>query len=405
MNRILLSILLLFCITSSVVSAQTPDPAQINTWVKEAKKIIKRLNHQLKATRKHGLSEGGETKAVEACHLDAPDIAKALSESSQWSVRRTTLKTRGLDNAPDKWEISGLNKFEERQKRGVLKEQPEFFEITKNKDGRKVFRYMKAIFIKRSCLKCHGKHINSDVASQLASLYPFDLATGYKKGDLRGAYTLSLLIDNKTNQCESPAYKQKDTCWRPLSEYQVCSVNTEKRKENPKLTFCPENKTSHIDTLKGYEFISVEDGDTIVINYKGKHQRVQLIGIDAPENTVNPKLNLDASRKKIGISYLLQMGYLATEHLKKQLKNQAKVFLDGDLDKKDKYGRLPAIVINDKGESLNQTMVADGYALLLTRFPISEKLRNELAKAQKKAQENNKGLWGSHSELMQKWSQ
>jgi len=168
----------------------------------------------------------------------------------------------------------------------------------------------------------------------------------------------------------------------------------------------PDKKQSNQTSTKtSYKLLSVEDGDTLVIQYKGKPQRVQLIGIDAPEDTQNPKLNLDSSRKSINKDDLLEMGRLASEHLKALVKPDQAIFLKGDLTRKDKYGRLPAIVINNKGESLNQRMVADGYALLLIRFPLNDTIKANLKEAQKNAQENKKGLWGSHSKLMQKWSQ
>ncbi len=408
MNRFIISLVFSILAIPTLTSiAQADDLAQQQNWVKEARSIIKKLNHRLKKTRKQGLSEGGEVKAVEACHLDAPDIASDLSDPEEWTIRRTTLKTRGLDNAPDKWEISVLKKFKQRHEKGELKKKPDYFEVVENKEGKPVFRYMKAITIKRACLKCHGKHIARDVASQLASLYPFDLATGYKKGDLRGAYTLTLAIDNSKSNgieaCKSPSFLQQGTCWKPLASYQACQVDSIKKQQSSTV-FCPENKISRNSKLPGYQFLSVEDGDTIVIDFNNKKQRVQLIGIDAPENTINPKINLDASRKQIGISYLLEMGNLATKKLNKLLKNNPKVYLQGDLTKTDKYGRLPALVINEKGESLNLKMVETGYALLLTRFPIDDKLRESLKQAQNQAKIKKRGLWKTHAELMQKWS-
>ena len=153
-----------------------------------------------------------------------------------------------------------------------------------------------------------------------------------------------------------------------------------------------------------YMVESIEDGDTLVIQYKGKSQRVQLVGIDAPEDTQNPKLNLDSKRKNIEKSDLLTLGRLATEHLKILIKAGQSVSLKGNLTQKDKYNRLPAVVLNEKGESLNQSMVKDGYALLLTRFPLNENIRSNLAKAEKQARSDKTGLWGSHTELMEKWS-
>ena len=166
----------------------------------------------------------------------------------------------------------------------------------------------------------------------------------------------------------------------------------------------PKKNSLKKDTETTYQVESVEDGDTLVIQYKGKSQRVQLIGIDAPENTQNPKLNLDSKRKEIKKLDLLEIGKLATDHLKTLVIAGQKVSLEGNLTQKDKYNRLPAVVINKKGESLNQKMVNDGYALLLTRFALNEDIRSSLEKSEKQARSDKSGLWKSHPELMEKWS-
>jgi len=164
------------------------------------------------------------------------------------------------------------------------------------------------------------------------------------------------------------------------------------------------SKSTKKSTASTYIIESIEDGDTIVIMYKGKSQRVQLIGIDAPENTQNPKLNIDSKSKIIEKADLLRMGKLATEYLRTLLKTGQKVTLQGNLTQKDKYNRLPAIVIYEEDKSININMVEAGYALLLTRFPINENLKTSLENAEKQAKSDKKGLWGKHPELMEKWS-
>ena len=54
------------------------------------------------------------------------------------------------------------------------------------------YRYMKAIAIPEGapCLACHGEAIDAAVATRLRELYPSDKATGYKQGELRGAFTI-----------------------------------------------------------------------------------------------------------------------------------------------------------------------------------------------------------------------
>ncbi len=159
--------------------------------IQEARKIVKQYASTLKHELKSALKEKGPVLAVESCHLKAPDITDNISQSSGWQVRRTSLKVRNLEDAPDKWENSVLRKFEKMNTEGIPVNKIEFSEVVTKKDGNKEFRYMKAIPTKKVCLQCHGSNIKSKVASQLDSLYPFDRAVGFKVNDLRGAFSLS----------------------------------------------------------------------------------------------------------------------------------------------------------------------------------------------------------------------
>ncbi len=156
---------------------------------------------------------------------------------------------------------------------------------------------------------------------------------------------------------------------------------------------------------QNYTVENIEDGDTItIIDLDGESQRIQLSGIDAPEDTDNAKLELDIKKKGLPKEALLEIGELATGFLKSEMAAGQKVTLQGDLSKRDKYGRIPAIVINEKGESLNLLMVREGYAILLTRYPLKESFKAALEEAQQHARSSKNGLWGSHPEVMAKWS-
>ncbi|MCG8378604.1 MAG: DUF3365 domain-containing protein [Proteobacteria bacterium] len=95
------------------------------------------------------------------------------------------MKTRNRNNDPDDWELAVLIHFEERKNNGEDIKQLEFSEETK--DG---FRYMKAIPTKGLCLTCHGENIDRSLKKSISKLYPNDLATGFKAGDIRGAFTI-----------------------------------------------------------------------------------------------------------------------------------------------------------------------------------------------------------------------
>ena len=161
----------------------------------EARQLTARFAKALKSELKKALKKEGAVQAIETCHLKAPDIAKDLSTRTGWDIRRTSLKVRNLEDAPDKWENSVLERFEKMNAADAPEEAMEYSEIVPGKTSGKVFRYMKAIPSQRICLKCHGKKIVPQVQKQLDSLYPFDQATGFTEDDLRGAFSLSKPID------------------------------------------------------------------------------------------------------------------------------------------------------------------------------------------------------------------
>ncbi len=168
------------------------EPAPDSAHVEEARRLVGKFASRLKKELKAALKKGGPVNAIETCHLKAPDIAKDISRESHWDVRRTSLKVRNLEDAPDKWETTVLERFEQLNRANAPEEAMEYSEIVPGKNGGRVFRYMKAIPTMRICLKCHGEKIDPKVQKQLDSLYPFDQATGFTEDDLRGAFSLTL---------------------------------------------------------------------------------------------------------------------------------------------------------------------------------------------------------------------
>jgi len=49
---------------------------------------------------------------------------------------------------------------------------------------------MKAIPTGEGCLKCHGQNIAPEITAKLKENYPDDKATGFKLGDVRGAFSI-----------------------------------------------------------------------------------------------------------------------------------------------------------------------------------------------------------------------
>lgn len=123
----------------------------------------------------------------------------------------------------------------------------------------------------------------------------------------------------------------------------------------------------------------VVDGDTIRVEHG---ERVRLIGIDTPES-VKPGspvecFALEASRF---LSSLLPAG--------------TRVRLVGDVEPRDRYGRLLAYVYRvPDGLFVNVALARDGYAQLLT-IPPNVAHTAELVAAARSAREANRGLWSA----------
>ena len=136
------------------------------------------------------MKKGGPVNAIGVCSEVAIPITEDVSEKSGWHVARTSLKLRNSSNEPDDWETAILKAFEAKKAAGADPKKLEHFEIVSTQ-GKKVFRYMKAIPTGKACLHCHGTELKAPVKEKLAELYPLDKATGFHLGSIRGAFTLS----------------------------------------------------------------------------------------------------------------------------------------------------------------------------------------------------------------------
>lgn len=174
--------------TESAMADETMVDKEAQT--KEARMVIKEFAGNLGKHMKQGLQEGGFENAIGVCNEKAPEVAAMMSEKSEWSVGRTSLKYRNPENAPDQWDEMVLKKFEEQKAAGTPISEMDYLEVVEQ-DGQKQVRYMKAIGLKPGCLNCHAAEIDPKVEAKLNKLYPNDKARGYEVGDIRGAFTMT----------------------------------------------------------------------------------------------------------------------------------------------------------------------------------------------------------------------
>ena len=154
-----------------------------------SREAIKSFAGALREKLMSAMAVGGPTAAIEVCNVAAPDIGATASEERSWRIRRTSLKLRNPANAPDAWELAVLREFEARKAAGedpAMLDRAEFALV----DGKRTFRYMKAIGTQPVCTLCHGAAIAPEVAAALDALYPEDRARGFEVGDIRGAFSI-----------------------------------------------------------------------------------------------------------------------------------------------------------------------------------------------------------------------
>ena len=126
----------------------------------------------------------------------------------------------------------------------------------------------------------------------------------------------------------------------------------------------------------------VVDGDTFVALSDGEEYKIRLIGIDTPES-VAPEEYLEKSGKQN-----TEEGKDASAYTKSLIDGQT-VYLDFDVQKEDKYGRVLAYVYLEDGQMLQDILLQNGYAQLMTVMP-NAKYADHFAEVVRTAREEEK---------------
>lgn len=136
--------------------------------------------------------QGGAERGVQVCTQVAQSLTREIATEQGVPIRRVSLKNRNPRNAPNAWERQVLQRWERDLRAGKpIGEVSQW----RTERGQRVYRYMRPIIIAMPlCLECHGepKTIKPEVRRLIRQNYPNDKATGYKLGDLRGAFSVTI---------------------------------------------------------------------------------------------------------------------------------------------------------------------------------------------------------------------
>lgn len=171
-------------------AAQSADE-QLNA----AKGAIKTLAKTLKGELQTAMQYGGPTAAIEVCSTKAMELTQQIGHERDMHLARVSLKNRNPANAPNHWQSEVLQDFERQLAQGndinTLT-----WSNTIDVDGGREYRFMKAIPTGGVCLACHGTQISPEISQVLSELYPEDKATGFREGDIRGAFVVTRTLVN-----------------------------------------------------------------------------------------------------------------------------------------------------------------------------------------------------------------
>ncbi|MBN9662170.1 MAG: DUF3365 domain-containing protein [Acidobacteria bacterium] len=164
------------------VWSQEPTPRQ------RATSAITDLGRVLQQLLSEEMKQGGYAGAVKSCAENAQVATEEFSRERGLEIRRVSLKYRNPKDAPDEWETQHLKAWARQAEAG---EAAAPVEETVTENGRRFLRVLKPITLQAVCLGCHGpaNQIGADVREALNAHYPRDKATGYKVGELRGAFS------------------------------------------------------------------------------------------------------------------------------------------------------------------------------------------------------------------------
>ncbi len=199
-SLVLTMLLLVGC--SKAPDSKTPvpaPPALLSAEVQAAtaergKAIIAETSSLLSSNLQAAIQQGGVSNALPFCSLVASPLTAGLGGKHGVTIRRVTHKARNPADRADASELAILKRFEAALT-GTNPPPP----LVTNWAGAAVTFFAPIVLNNEICLKCHGepgKDISAENFALIQRLYPQDEATGFKLGQLRGAWRIDIPLAN-----------------------------------------------------------------------------------------------------------------------------------------------------------------------------------------------------------------
>lgn len=142
-----------------------------------------------------------------------------------------------------------------------------------------------------------------------------------------------------------------------------------------------------VEQREVFDVVKVIDGDTIKINYNGKHENIRFLLIDTPE--------LNDSQWDGPQPYAIE----AKEKVEQILK-EGKVEIEIGVQERDKYGRLLGYLYSD-GESVQEALLQEGLARVAYVYNDKRHL-DRYRELEREAKRLKKGIWSIENYVTEK---
>lgn len=143
----------------------------------------------LSAELGRAIADGGTVAAIPICSDKAGGLLEGVAEEHGLAMLRVSDRPRNPAHAAAPADLKAMESFRANLSGGAAPEPS----VERPDDGSTVVR-LPIVLNQPLCLQCHGggDDITPETSEAIAARYPEDRATGYKLGDLRGIWRITV---------------------------------------------------------------------------------------------------------------------------------------------------------------------------------------------------------------------
>jgi hypothetical protein len=178
--------------TSAAPAALPELPPAVQQAARERGRAIATETFSLLSSNlQSAIQSGGITNALPFCSLAASPLTAGMAEKHGVTLRRITHKARNPAGKAVGVELAVLTSFETALASGSPTNPPP--PLVTNLIPDQVTFFAPIVINNELCLRCHGepgRDVSADALAVIRHLYPQDEATGFRLGQLRGAWRI-----------------------------------------------------------------------------------------------------------------------------------------------------------------------------------------------------------------------